>query len=194
MKTVVKWSGKDSENSFQFVGSTQEGHHTILSARNGAAQKTASSPKEVVAMGQAACTGIDVVSTLQKMREPLSDLLISCDVSITTEYPQVFERCEMIYEVSGQGLNDSKVAHAVEMSLLKYCGVSTMIERSGCEIVPRLFINGNGVSIWDPDSKRAMALSVWVTTVALKCPRGIALVVGGSRGIGRALVNRLSDM
>lgn len=194
MKTIVKWSGQASTNSFQFVGSNQEGHQTAMSARDGVAEKTASSPKEVVAMGQAACTGIDVVSTLKKMREPLSDLQISCDVAMTAEYPQVFETCEMIYEVSGDGLNASKVAHAVEMSLIKYCGVSAMIERSGCKIVPRLMVNGNEVSIWDPDARLAAAMSSWVKESASKCPRGVALVVGGSRGIGRSLVARLSGM
>jgi putative redox protein len=194
MKTLVKWVGKNSENPFQFLGASEDGHESLLSAKSGQVAKVSASPKEVVAMGQAACTAIDVVSSLQKMREPIEDLAISCDVAMTSQYPQVFSRCEMVYEFSGVGLNPSKAAHAVELSLLKYCGVSAMIERSGCEIVARLKVNGQEVSIWDPVGEKSSALKAWIEEVGKKAPRGIALVVGASRGIGRALVSRLSRM
>jgi NAD(P)-dependent dehydrogenase (short-subunit alcohol dehydrogenase family) len=84
------------------------------------------------------------------------------------------------------------VAHAVELSLLKYCGVSAMIERSGCHIIPRLFVNEAEASIWDPLEKKSRALREWAQRVEPNSPRGLALIVGGSRGIGRALAHRLS--
>jgi NAD(P)-dependent dehydrogenase (short-subunit alcohol dehydrogenase family)/uncharacterized OsmC-like protein len=192
MKTVVRWRGQGSEDTFQFLGEAQDGNITPLAGRNSVGMKTASSPKEVVAMAQAACTGIDVVSTLQKMRQNLENLDVSCDVKLTDGYPSVFESCEMVYRADGHNLAVEKVAHAVELSLLKYCGVSAMIERSGCHIIPKLFVNGEEVSICDPLGKKAQALREWARLVGPSSPRGLALIVGGSRGIGRALAHQLA--
>lgn len=194
MKTLVQWHGQKCENAFQFVGITEDSCQTHLSGRNASGTKENSSPKEVVAMGQAACTGIDVVSTLKKMREPLEELTISCDVNLTQQQPSVFETCKMIYDVKGCELNPEKVAHAVSLSLIKYCGVSAMIERSGCNLIPSLFVNNQEISIWDPFSRQAHALREWASAHASQTPRGLALIIGGSRGIGRALSQNLCDM
>ncbi len=193
MKTLVHWQGQGAQNAFRFLGHTEDGQTTALGSRGSLGTKDSASPKEVMAMAQSACTGIDVVSTLQKMREPLESLEISCEISLSKDYPSVFESCVMQYDVRGRGINPRKVAHAVELSLLKYCGVSAMIERSGCHLTPRLFVNNTEFSIWDPQGNRAQILRNWQKSSRENFPRGVALIVGGSRGIGRALVRQLSN-
>jgi putative redox protein len=195
MKTVVRWQGKPAPHDWEFMGTTSDGYSAEMAARKSeGAEKAAASPKELVAFGQAGCTAIDVVSTLQKMRQNLRGLEISCDITQTKEYPVVFDTCRMRYEVSGDDLDVPKVAHAVELSLLKYCGVSAMIERSGCRLRPELRINGHDVSIWDPLGVRSSSLRDWAGRMGEHCPNGIALVTGASRGIGRALSRRLCEL
>lgn len=139
----------------------------------------------------AACTGVDVVSTLQKMRQSLKTLLVECDATQTETTPKVFATCIMTYHVTGEELNAERVAHCVLLSFTKYCGVSAMIEKSGCHVTPKLIVNGKEIEIWDAQNNLSNKLQDWLKNVASKAPNGVALVTGGSRGIGAAIVKQL---
>lgn len=148
MKIAVEWHKRASPHEFEFQGSTERGLVTEIGARSSAeGPQSAASPKELVAFGMASCTGIDVVSTLQKMRQPLTDFSVSCDIEQTDSHPRVFKSCLMTYHVTGAGLDHGRVAHAVGLSLHKYCGVSAMIERSGCIVTSVLLVNGMPIEI-----------------------------------------------
>ncbi len=143
MKVAVEWQGRAHPQEFGFTGRTSDGLVTEIGARSAEdGSKSAPSPKELVAMGIAGCTGIDLVSTLQKMRQPLAALRVGCDVAIATDHPKVFEACTITYEIDGVGLAPDRVIHAIRLSYEKYCGVSIMIKRSGCIFRPRLVLNG----------------------------------------------------
>lgn len=143
MLTTVNWLERPSPHEFEFLGETQEGAPTQIGARSvEGGPKSAASPKELVAMGIASCTGIDVVSTLKKMRQPLESLKISTELSQSDSHPRVFTKCILTYKVDGKDLVADRVVHAVELSFSKYCGVSAMIERSGCVFFPTLILNG----------------------------------------------------
>lgn len=161
MKTLVAWHARRSPNNWEFKGSTPEGSSIEIGARSvEGGPKNGPSPKELVAMGIASCTGVDVVSTLQKMRQPLAALQISTSLTQTVENPRVFETCELTYNVNGEGLVTDRVVRAIELSFTKYCGVSAMIERSGCVFTPKLILNGKDVGLlalregWHPEKIR----------------------------------------
>jgi putative redox protein len=148
MKTVVDWRQREHPHEFEFQGTTDDGLTVEIGARSVAdGPKTAPTPKELVAMAMGSCSGIDVVSTLRKMRQPLVRLRVSCDIEVGTGVPAVFERCLMTYEAEGEGLSSNRVAHAVKLSFDTHCGVSIMIKRGGCEVAARLLVNGVEVPI-----------------------------------------------
>lgn len=148
MKIVVNWHGREKPHEFEFSGESEDGLRLEIGARSvEGGPKSAPSPKEQTAMAMAACSGIDIVSFLQKMRQPLRALSIACDLTQTDEQPKVFETCQIVYELEGEGLDAKRAAHAVGLSFHKYCGVSAMIRRSGCEIFPLLRVNGVAVEI-----------------------------------------------
>jgi len=148
MKTSVQWHAREGDHAWEFEGRTQDGHVTQIAARTRPeGVKSAPTPKELVAMAMGSCTGIDVVSILQKMRQPLASLRIETDVTVTKTEPAVFETCVLSYHVEGEGLVQDRVVRAVTLSFTKHCGVSIMIERSGCRVEPRLFINGASVAL-----------------------------------------------
>ena len=148
MKIAVEWHKRQSPHEFEFEGLTSHGLKTQIGARSVPdGPQSAPSPKEFVAFGMASCTAIDVVSTLQKMRQPLSDFSVTCDIEQTEEHPRVFKMCLMTYHVKGENLESGRVSHAVSLSLYKYCGVSAMIEASGCHITAKLIVNGSEIPI-----------------------------------------------
>lgn len=84
-------------------------------------------PMELVLQGLAGCTGMDVIHILRKARQPVTD----CEIVVTAEraetIPKVFTRIEVRYIVTGKGLDEARVAHAVKLSADTYCSVSRML-------------------------------------------------------------------
>ncbi len=193
MKIKTEWTAKEYPHNWEFIGECEEGEKINISVKNGDAIKIAPNPKELLLQGMASCTSVDVVSTLQKMRQPLEELKVECEAEQTTTHPKVFASCNLVYYANGENLNNEKVANAVFLSFTKYCGVSAMIEKSGCYITPKLFINNKEIDIFDPENKISDKLKHWKDEIASHCKNGIAFVTGASRGIGHDLVQQLCE-
>ena len=84
------------------------------------------SPKKLLLAGLAGCTGIDVVSILNKMQVEFSDLLITVRAKLTEEHPRIYDEVSVIFSVKINHENKTKFERAVELSREKYCGVSAM--------------------------------------------------------------------
>lgn len=110
---------------------SQVGDHTVrVDASGELGNNTGPSPKKLLLTSLAGCTGIDVVSLLNKMRVSFEGLDIDIQADLTEEHPKVFSEIRMIYKVYGKNIQKEKVAKAVEMSKTKYCGVSAMLEKN----------------------------------------------------------------
>jgi putative redox protein len=109
----------------QFTGIATSGHALILDGD----KKTASSPIELVLVALCGCTGYDVVSILQKKREPFTHLEVRAQAERATGYPAVFTEIKLTYRVSGK-VSRKAVEDAVRLSKEKYCSVSAMLERT----------------------------------------------------------------
>ena len=114
---------------------SQIDQHTLRIDGNGAnPEGTGPSAKKLLLSSLAACTGIDIVSTLEKMRVPFTGLELETEADLTDTYPKVYSEIRLIYRVFGKDLDKSKVERAVKLSKEKYCGVSTMLEKN-CPIL-----------------------------------------------------------
>jgi putative redox protein len=87
------------------------------------------SPVEAVLMALCACTSVDVVSILQKKREPLLGLKVTASAERAEEAPQVFTRIKLTYAVHG-GVSRKAVEDAVRLSKDKYCSVGQMLAKT----------------------------------------------------------------
>jgi NAD(P)-dependent dehydrogenase (short-subunit alcohol dehydrogenase family)/uncharacterized OsmC-like protein len=192
MKIKTNWSALPYPHNWEFSAQCDEGQNIPIAAKNDdKVVKIAPNPKEIVLQGMATCTAIDVVSILQKMRQPLESLSVECDAKLTEQHPIVFSDCLMTYDIKGKDINVERVALAVSLSFTEYCGVTSMIKKSGCQITPKLIVNGREINIWDPDDLISEKLITWLKNVASKAPQGAALITGSSRGIGSALTKQL---
>jgi len=81
-------------------------------------------PKPLMMVALAGCTGMDLVSLMNKMRVEYDDLNIIVEGDITEEHPKHFKKMKVIFEIKGGNVDRSKVEKAVTMSKEKYCGVS----------------------------------------------------------------------
>ena len=147
LNMTVRWLKHVSPHELEFEGISEE----VLRTHTGASSTTGvpkryHSPKDLVAIGIAGCTGVDVVSILKKMRQPLEDLAIDIGLTQTTEHPRVFNTCALSYRFIGQDLDADRVVRAAALSFGKYCGVSAMIKRSGCHFEPMVFLNGQDLT------------------------------------------------
>src|ERR1700733_14602731 len=76
---------------------------------------TGNSPMELVLIGLCGCTGYDVVSILQKKREPLSSLEVRAEAERAPNPPSVYTTIKLIYRVGGK-VSHKAVEDAVRLS------------------------------------------------------------------------------
>jgi len=86
--------------------------------------------KALVLSAIAACSGIDIVDILSKMRVEFSDFEIETETDQTDEHPRVFKDIFVTYKLRTEKSNEEKVKKAIDLSLDKYCGVSAMLKRN----------------------------------------------------------------
>lgn len=97
-------------------------------------------PKELLLLSLAGCTGSDVASILTKMREPFTRFEVDIDAEMSQEHPKVYTKIEVIYRIWGEGIKESNLQRAIELSEERYCGVTAML-RNTVEITSRYEIN-----------------------------------------------------
>jgi|SRR5699024_8621839 len=87
-------------------------------------------PKQLLLVGLIGCTGIDVMSILNKMKVELEDLNIEVEADNTEEHPKVYENIHLTFIFKGKNLPKGKIEKAVSLSQEKYCGVSAMLKKA----------------------------------------------------------------
>lgn len=87
------------------------------------------SPKRMLLASLMGCTGMDVVSLLDKMRVPYTAFRIHGHAPLTEEHPKVFKNVHLKYVVEGDDIKRDKVEKAINLSQDRYCGVSIMIKK-----------------------------------------------------------------
>src|SRR5277367_7167938 len=65
------------------------------------AHTTGPSPMEAVLTALCACTSVDVVSILQKKREPFTSLVVSAEAEQSPAPPRIFKHIRLVYRVGG---------------------------------------------------------------------------------------------
>ena len=87
-------------------------------------------PMEMLLLGVAGCTMIDVVTTLKKMRQDLTNFETKLSAERADEHPKVFTDIHIQFIVKGQDLDPKKVEKAITLSAQKYCSASIMLGKT----------------------------------------------------------------
>ena len=84
-------------------------------------------PMEMVALGLAGCTGMDVISILQKKRQAVTHFEVSVNAPRSAEHPKVFTSASITYVVTGRNVDEAAVLRSIELSMTKYCPAQFML-------------------------------------------------------------------
>ncbi|HWR98187.1 MAG TPA: OsmC family protein [Candidatus Methanoperedens sp.] len=108
----------------RFVGQADSGHAVVMDT--GQAHGGADSgvrPNELLLIGLAGCTGMDVISILRKKRQVVTGLEVVVRGELPPAPPKRFTQISVEYRVRGRGLDPAAVARAIELSETTYCSV-----------------------------------------------------------------------
>ncbi len=93
-------------------------------------QAEGASPMELILMGLAGCTAMDVVSILQKKRQDMTAFEILVHAERGEEYPRPFVHATLEYVITGHHVDADAVSRAIELSLEKYCGAHATLSKA----------------------------------------------------------------
>jgi putative redox protein len=110
-----------------YNGKSESGHAIRFDTT--AEHKAGPSPMEAVLVALCGCTSMDVVSILQKKREPLEGLTVTATAEQASAPPRVFTQIHLTYRIRGK-VSQKAAEDAVSLSKNKYCSVSKMLEKS----------------------------------------------------------------
>jgi putative redox protein len=113
------------KKEFQFEGTGNSGLAVSVDGEG----KTGNSPTELVLIALCGCTAYDVVSILQKKREPFTAVEVSAEAEKAPEPPRVYTDIKLHYRVSGK-VSRKSVEDAVRLSEEKYCSVGAMLNKT----------------------------------------------------------------
>jgi putative redox protein len=126
MNAKVTWQGK-----MAFEGVADRGYTLPLDADpEVGGEAKGFTPFELLALGVAGCTAMDVISILLKKRQAITGLEVRLHGDRANEHPKVFTRLDIEYVVTGHAVDAAAVERAVQLSDEKYCGAIAMLRKS----------------------------------------------------------------
>jgi putative redox protein len=118
-EVVAEWRGELS-----FLGKNAAGGTVQIGALG---DKPGIGPMEMLLLGAAGCTGMDIVNILEKKRQKLHDFQVRVRGKRAAEHPKVYTDIEVTYLLWGENLDPKGVEQAIQLSEEKYCSASVML-------------------------------------------------------------------
>lgn len=136
MDAKAIWQGK-----MAFTGTANSGYTIPLDATSKVGGDDGGFlPIELLAVGMAGCTGMDIISILQKKRQDVTGFEVRVHVDRADDYPRVFTHVNVEYEFTGRNLDRKALERAVNLSEEKYCSVTAMFRKTA-EITSTIIVN-----------------------------------------------------
>jgi putative redox protein len=122
MRTInvsAQWTGE----SLGFVGTDSQGRQVSMGGEH-------TGPGQLLLLALSGCTGMDVLSILQKKRQRVEDVQVFITAHQEEEYPRPYHTIEIKFKVTGQDIDPKAVTRAIELSTKKYCVVGQTLHQS----------------------------------------------------------------
>ena len=87
-------------------------------------------PMEMIALGLAGCTAMDVLSILRKKRQDVTQFEVRVDAPRSADYPKVFTNAVITYVVTGKNIDETAVLRSMELTATKYCPAQIMLQQA----------------------------------------------------------------
>ena len=126
-KAKVVWKGK-----MAFEGSSISGFTLPLDTSvDSGGEDNGFRPMELLLVGLAGCTAMDVISILQKKRQDVTNLEVRVvEAERAADHPRIYTHIVLEYVVTGRNIERAAVERSVELSSTKYCSVEAMLSKA----------------------------------------------------------------
>ncbi len=118
------------QSGLAFEGTAGSGFSVRLDTTPDEGGGSGFSPMELVLVGLASCTAMDVISILKKKRQDVTDFEVRAHGLRADDHPQVFTDITLEYVVCGHSIDPKAVARSIELSEGKYCSVMGMLNKA----------------------------------------------------------------
>src|SRR5215467_7520529 len=101
------------ETGMSFDVETGSGHHILLdAAEHNGGQNSGPQPMEILLVGLASCSGMDIIAILRKKRQNITGYEIRLHGERTEEYPRVFMEIAIEHIFTGHAIQPEAVKRA----------------------------------------------------------------------------------
>jgi putative redox protein len=130
----LNWDG-----GFRFTGVNAGGIETVIDGD----KQSGATPVELMLEALGACSAIDVVSILEKMRTPATKFEVTLEADRNGTEPRYLTSVKMLFDVWGDGIAPDKLVRAINLSISKYCSVYHSL-RDDLKVQPLFRIHATG--------------------------------------------------
>ena len=116
------WKGENT-----FVGQNAAGGTVQMGTHDG---QPGVGPMQLLLVALAGCTGMDILSILQKKRADLKEFQVRVSGKRAADYPMIWTDIHISYLIWGINIMPKDVEQAIELSEKKYCSVGIMLGES----------------------------------------------------------------
>ncbi len=118
MDVKVSW-----HEGLRFLGLAPSGHAVVMDgAKEVGGEDSGPRPTALLLVALGGCTGMDVVSILQKMRTPPRRFWLEIHAERAAEHPKAVRRVHLTYVA--EGVPEENLRRAAELSQERYCSVA----------------------------------------------------------------------
>ncbi|MDB5090594.1 MAG: osmotically inducible protein OsmC [Mucilaginibacter sp.] len=98
-------------------------------------------PMQMLLMGLAGCSAIDVIAILKKQRQEIKNykMIVNGEREAGKE-PSLWKDISMEFHLYGN-IDEDKAIKAVELSINKYCSVAATLDKAGAQIKWKVFVH-----------------------------------------------------
>lgn len=114
-----------------FSATSGSGHELMLDTGvDSGGQNQGPTPMELLLMGTAGCTAMDVISILRKKRQDVTGYQVRIHGIRAPTEPNVFTDITLEHIITGRNVSEAAVARAIELSVTKYCSAYIMMSKT----------------------------------------------------------------
>ena len=118
------------KSNLQFEGSAKSGFSIPLDTSLAEGGGKGFSPMELLLVGLAGCTGMDVISILRKKRQEVTHFEVVVNGARAADYPKVYTDIEIVYKVAGRHIDQASLERAIQLSEERYCPAMAMLRKA----------------------------------------------------------------
>lgn len=111
-------------DGFQFIARAENGPAVIVDSTESAGGPT---PMQMLLIGIAGCTAMDVISILKKKRLVIADFQVNINGEQQADYPKRFDNITTEYIIRGKDIKPKAVEQAIRLSEEKFCSAMASV-------------------------------------------------------------------